>query len=66
MRGKWDAAWKPSKFDEHLALAELHPSSAAPHRLTIAETQSSGQPAPTYAAVREIVLTVDPVLVILP
>ena len=52
-------------FIERLALTRPRPSLAGLHRLAASEAGKSGLPAPSYAAVREIVQALDPALVTL-
>ncbi|MFS0746934.1 DDE-type integrase/transposase/recombinase [Microbacterium sp. 1P10UB] len=52
-------------FVERLALTRPRPSLATLHRLTVTETTRRGNPAPSYATVREIVRCLDPALVTL-
>ena len=52
-------------FIERLALTRPRPALATLHRLATAEAERRGQPAPSYATVREIVQSLDPALVTL-
>lgn len=52
-------------FIEGLALTKPRPSISTLHRLTAAEAHHRGNPAPSYATVRDIVQALDPALVTL-
>jgi putative transposase len=52
-------------FIERLALTRPRPSLAGLHRLASSEARKAGLPAPSYAAVRQIVQALDPALVTL-
>lgn len=52
-------------FVERLALTRPRPSIATLHRLSVAEAERQGLPAPSYSTVRAIVRVLDPALVTL-